>query len=229
MKLACAIFLTAILTACAAQPAPQPRAEAPAKKSAAAAKAPESPGAFDYYVLAMSWSPEHCSTKGKNDRMQCAGERLYDFVLHGLWPQYEKGYPADCSTDPIDRNTVDAMLDIMPAPGLVRYEWRKHGTCSGMDPKTYYARARQAFTSVKVPRQYQQPKVQVISTPDEVRSRFAKENPTFAKDSVAAVCSGRFLQEVRICFTKDLKSRACSADVLRNQCRVPEVILRPVR
>ena len=29
--------------------------------------------------------------------------------------------------------------------------------------------------------------------------------------------------------SKDLKARACSAEVLRNQCRTPEIILRPVR
>lgn len=228
MKLACAIFLGCLLTACGQPPAaPKTSAARKAEPSAAAAAATQQ--AFDFYVLAMSWSPQHCSTRGSNDPLQCAGERLYDFVLHGLWPQYEKGYPADCSTDPIDRPTVDSMLDIMPAPGLVRHEWRKHGTCSGMDPRTYYAKAREAFTAVKVPRQYQQPKLQVVTTPVELRSRFVKENPGFARETVAAVCSGRFLQEVRVCLTKDLKPRPCSADVLRNQCRVPEIILRPVR
>lgn len=233
MRLACTIFLAGLLTACGQQPPPQ---AAPKKAATAGRNAEPSPSAaaapsqdFDFYVLSMSWSPQHCSTRGSNDPLQCAGDRLYDFVLHGLWPQYEKGYPADCSTDPIDRATVDSMLDIMPAPGLVRHEWKKHGTCSGMDPKTYYAKARQAFTSVKVPTQYQQPKVQVVSTPAEVRGRFVKDNQGFPKDSVAAVCSGRFLQEVRICLTKDLKARACSAEVLRNQCRTPEIILRPVR
>ena len=233
MKLACALFLTLLLTACGQQSSSPRQTASPAQQQQQPQQRSAAPtseqGSFDYYVLSMSWSPQHCSTRGSNEPLQCAGERLYDFVLHGLWPQYEKGYPSDCTTDPIHRGAVDAMLDIMPSPALVRHEWKKHGTCSGMEPQEYFAKARQAFVSVKVPVQYQQPKVQVVSTPNEVRSRFVKDNPGFPKDSVAAVCSGRFLQEVRVCLTKDLKARACSADVLRNQCRAPEIILRPVR
>ena len=121
------------------------------------------------------------------------------------------------------------MLDIMPSKKLVRHEWSKHGTCSGMEPGEYFAKARRTFESVKVPPQYQQPKLQVVTTPSELRGRFARENPQFPADSFAAVCSGRFLQEVRACFTADFQPRACSKDVLKSQCKASEIILRPVR
>ena len=56
-------------------------------------------GKFDYYTLVMSWSPTHCANaEVGRDEQQCArfdGLR-YGFVLHGLWPQYEKGYPEAC-------------------------------------------------------------------------------------------------------------------------------------
>jgi len=53
---------------------------------------------FDYYVLALSWSPSFCATH--RDPHQCSGDA--GFVLHGLWPQYQgKGYPADCKTTPL--------------------------------------------------------------------------------------------------------------------------------
>src|SRR5262245_33662096 len=55
------------------------------------------PGAFDYYVLALSWSPTYCADGGeeRNDPQCTLGQkgRPYAFVLHGLWPQYERGWP----------------------------------------------------------------------------------------------------------------------------------------
>ena len=56
-------------------------------------------GDFDFYVLALSWSPSYCAIEGDGaDPAQCANGRPYAFVVHGLWPQYEKGYPRDCET-----------------------------------------------------------------------------------------------------------------------------------
>ena len=56
------------------------------------------PGDFDFYVLALSWSPSFCeaaSERGNSSRgiqTQCAG-RPFSFVVHGLWPQYDRGFP----------------------------------------------------------------------------------------------------------------------------------------
>src|ERR1044071_584072 len=57
------------------------------------------PGKFDFYVLALSWSPSFCEASrernpNRNDP-QC-GARPYAFVVHGLWPQYERGFPSNC-------------------------------------------------------------------------------------------------------------------------------------
>ena len=59
------------------------------------------PGEFDYYALALSWSPSYCATNGGRDPNQCGSGRRLGFVLHGLWPQYEKGYPQSCSREPL--------------------------------------------------------------------------------------------------------------------------------
>src|ERR1700750_1645899 len=58
------------------------------------------PGRFDFYVLSLSWSPSFCEAsqeRGPNraPNQQC-GERPYSFVVHGLWPQYAKGFPEFC-------------------------------------------------------------------------------------------------------------------------------------
>ena len=50
------------------------------------------PGRFDYYAVALSWSPAFCATH--DDPNQCASGRQAGFVLHGLWPQYEQGLSA---------------------------------------------------------------------------------------------------------------------------------------
>ena len=90
------------------------------------------PGKFDFYVLSLSWSPSFCKEteeRGRQSNEQCRG-RPYAFVVHGLWPQYERGFPESCQVPPprLDRNIMRGMLDLMPAPGLVFHEWDQHGT-----------------------------------------------------------------------------------------------------
>src|SRR5262245_26202773 len=54
-------------------------------------------GDFDYYALSLSWSPTYCTSQvGQNDSQQCGPGRTYAFVVHGLWPQYERGWPENC-------------------------------------------------------------------------------------------------------------------------------------
>src|SRR5256885_16302510 len=112
------------------------------------------PGKFDFYVLALSWSPSFCEQAGdrKNAQQQC-GERPFSFVVHGLWPQYEKGFPEFCQQPAprLDRNIVSSMLDLMPAPGLIFNEWSKHGTCAGPNPRAYFETMRKARAGVKIP------------------------------------------------------------------------------
>ena len=57
------------------------------------------PGEFDFYVLALSWSPSFCEAaaeRGNSGRSQVQCSRPYSFVVHGLWPQYERGFPEYC-------------------------------------------------------------------------------------------------------------------------------------
>ena len=55
------------------------------------------PGDFDYYVLSLSWSSGFCETPaGARAHGQCDAGANLGFVVHGLWPQYEHGYPSDC-------------------------------------------------------------------------------------------------------------------------------------
>lgn len=188
------------------------------------------PGKFDYYVLSLSWSPQYCSTPaGARDTLQCGGGRRFAFVAHGLWPQFERGWPQFCAAGPEPSPAeVKTILDIMPSARLVRHEWSKHGSCSGLDAARYLALVRKAFQSVKTPAEFSGPGQQVRLKPAQLKKRFVETNNLAGDTSLAVLCAGRFLSEVRVCFDRNLQSRACGAHV-RDQCRVPELIMPPVR
>lgn len=179
------------------------------------------PGQFDYYVLSLSWSPTWCATKaGREDAEQCAAPRPYGFVVHGLWPQYAKGgYPAQCATDEqVPPAVVEAMLPLMPSRKLVQHEWRRHGSCAGVAPQAYFAKTRQAFEKLRLPKAFAEPAgVQVLAVA-EVEKLFAAANPGLDGETVAVICRGRYAAEVRLCLDTELNFRACGRDV-RDRCK----------
>ena len=108
------------------------------------------PGEFDYYVLALSWSPSFCALEAGPDHPQCAEDADFGWVLHGLWPQYETGWPANCTTAARNpsRSQTAAMADIMGSGGSAWHQWKKHGRCSGLTATDYFALAREAYGRV---------------------------------------------------------------------------------
>src|SRR5437660_9635546 len=190
------------------------------------------PGQFDFYVLSLSWSPSFCEAAGERGtppQQQC-GARPYSFVVHGLWPQYEKGFPEFCQQPAprLDRNIVSSMLDLMPAPGLIFNEWSKHGTCAGPNPRAYFETMRKARAGVKIPEPYIEPTRVLTVTPDEVEEAFVTANPGLTRTGIAVICDNRRLREVRVCLGKDLRFRDC-AEVDRRACRSKEIVMPPVR
>jgi ribonuclease T2 len=193
------------------------------------------PGEFDFYVLSLSWSPSFCEAaqergnSGRNQQMQCGG-RPYAFVVHGLWPQYDRGFPNYCErpSPRLPRNIMTGMLDLMPAPGLIFNEWDKHGTCSGLGARGYFEAIRKARAGVKIPDEYidlQKPKT---VTPAAVEEAFIKVNPGLSNSAIAITCDRNRLTEVRICMSKDLQFRACE-EIDRRACRRDQVVMPPVR
>ena len=206
---------------------------AAAAKSAPVA-VPNSDGDFDYYVLVLSWSPTHCSSdagRGRDDDMQCRSGRPFGFVLHGLWPQYERGYPQSCRTDQprVSDAVMDQALKLSPSADLVRHEWTKHGTCSGLAQADYFAAAALAVDAVKVPKTYVAPARPLVTTPDDVKRAFLAANSSIPKDGLSATCSRNELAEIWVCLNKDLAPRACSNDVRKKHCGARPVRMLAVR
>jgi ribonuclease T2 len=190
------------------------------------------PGRFDFYVLALSWSPSFCAAaaeRGNPPKEQC-GARPYSFVVHGFWPQYEKGFPEFCQNPAprLDRNIVSAMLDLMPAPRLIFHEWDKHGTCSGLNARGYFDAVRKARAQVKIPEAYIELSEPMTVNPDAVEEAFVDANPGLTRQAIAVTCSRKRLSEVRICMSKDFKFRDC-AEIDRRACRQKELVMPPVR
>ncbi|EJW10606.1 ribonuclease T2 [Rhodovulum sp. PH10] len=192
------------------------------------------PGAFDFYVLALSWSPSWCAgaaerPKRKRPDPQC-GERPYAFVVHGLWPQYERGFPEYCQVPAprLDRSLVSSMLDLMPSPRLVFHEWNRHGVCSGLPPRGYFEAVRKARAVVKIPEAFIEPETTLTVAPDEVEAAFVAANPGLERTGIAVGCSRNRLSEVRICLGRDFGFRPCP-EVDRRSCRRKQLAMPPVR
>ena len=176
-------------------------------------------GEFDFYVLSLSWSPSFCEAANerggpsKSQQIQCGG-RPYAFVVHGLWPQYERGFPNYCQQPAprLDRNIVSSMLDLMPAPGLIFSEWDKHGTCSGMSARSYFETIRKARAVVKIPEQFIDLAEPKTIAPADVEDAFVKANPGLSSAAIAVTCDRTRLSEVRICLNKDLQFRVLRGD-----------------
>lgn len=189
------------------------------------------PGKFDYYMLTLSWSPAYCAATGdvRNDP-QCAPGRKFSFVLHGLWPQYARAtngamWPQYCSGERGLRDPK-AMLDIMPSLDLIRHEWTKHGTCTSLGAEGYFATARRAMESVKIPPRFVAPEQYLNPSPAAVKSEFVKANRGLSPASIAISCSSNYLSEVRICMDRELKPIPCSG---QRECRAQSVRMPPVR
>jgi ribonuclease T2 len=192
------------------------------------------PGAFDYYVLSLSWSPSFCEEaeeRGNSGRSQAqCGGRPFSFVVHGLWPQYERGFPEYCQrpSPRLDRNVMSSMLDLMPAPGLIFNEWDKHGTCSGLGERAYFETVRKARAAVKIPEEYLELSAPKMVAPAEIEDAFIKVNPGLSPSAMAVTCNRTRLSEVRICLSKDLQFRACE-EIDRRGCRRDQVSMPPMR
>jgi ribonuclease T2 len=191
----------------------------------------DEPGKFDFYLLSLSWSPSFCdagSTRAQ-EQPEC-GPRAYSFVVHGLWPQYERGFPRACQVPPprLPRELASSMLDLMPAPRLVYHEWDEHGTCSGLSAAAYFKTVREARGLVNIPPQYSDLSSALTVNPEDVRKEFIKVNPKLTAEAISIDCDKQRLREVRICLSKDLGFRDC-AEVTRRTCRRDEIVMPPVR
>ncbi|WP_235890773.1 ribonuclease T2 [Pararhizobium mangrovi] len=188
----------------------------------------EAPGTFAFYVLALSWAPSYCRDAGRDaSPRECGPHTGYGFVVHGLWPQNEHGYPAFCPTtlpDHVPKTLAERMTDLTPDVALIEHEWRKHGTCTGLDQQAYFALVRKARANVAIPRAFASPAPARSADPANVEAAFRMANPGLPSTGIAVTCRNARLSEVRICLTWSLAFRACP-EVDANGCNTSRLRL----
>lgn len=189
-------------------------------------------GVFDFYVLSLSWSPTFCDTqRGGRNAQQCSAERDFGFIVHGLWPQYDRGYPEFCTTGEAGRvpnQLGEPLFDIMPSMGLIGHQWRKHGACSGLSQRDYLNAIRTAYDRVKMPAGLADPAKAQTTSAKAIEEAFIAANPGMQPQGVSVTCERDKLDEVRICMTKDFGFRTCP-EVDRRSCSLSRVSVPPAQ
>lgn len=199
--------------------------------AAPAAAEGEPAGAFDYYVLALSWSPNWCAQEGDaRNSEQCDPRHDHGWTLHGLWPQFHRGWPSYCRTPeaPPSRRMSREMADIMGSAGLAWHQWKKHGTCAGLSAQAYYALMREAYARITRPAVFRKLDKPVTLPASLVEDAFLKDNPALTRDSLTITCRGGAIQEARICLSKSLEPVPCGRDVIKD-CTLTNARFAPVR
>lgn len=151
-------------------------------------------GEFDYYVLSLSWSPNWCAYEGDaRGSDQCDARHDHGWILHGLWPQYHRGWPEYCKTAerPPSRAMTRDMADIMGTSGLAWHQWKKHGVCSGLSAAAYYALSREAYGRVVRPPVFRKLEKAVKLPASVVEEAFLQANPGMVPDGVTITWSRR--------------------------------------
>ncbi|MEM6588564.1 MAG: ribonuclease T2 [Pseudomonadota bacterium] len=190
----------------------------------------EKPGEFDYYVLALSWSPTWCALEGDaRNSEQCETGADHGWVLHGIWPQYHRGWPAHCPS--VERNPSRTMTrdmaDIMGTSGLAWYQWKKHGTCTGLSAPDYYALSREAYARVNRPDVFRKLTKPVKLPASVVEEAFLKANPSWEPDMLTITCRSGRIQEARLCLSRTLDPVPCGRDVIRD-CNLKDALFDPI-
>ena len=191
------------------------------------------PGAFDYYVLVLSWMPSYCRGEGRNRRDdQCDAAKRHTFLLHGLWPQFDKGWPENCPIGKrpwVPEKVIEEMRDIMPSKGLIIHEYRVHGTCSGLGPAQYFGVARELYERVTVPARFIASDGDPLDSPDEIEGEFLAANAWLKPEMISVTCRRDKLLDIRVCFGRDLFPRACGANEDQKRlCPAGKITVPPV-
>lgn len=189
------------------------------------------PGVFDYYVLSLSWSPNWCARTGDaRNSEQCDDRHNHGWTLHGLWPQYHRGWPSDCQTNaaPPTRSMTHDMAPLMGSSGLAWHQWKKHGTCSGLTAQDYFALSQRAYDQITRPQVFRKLDQAVKLPASVVEDAFLKENPAITADGLTVTCEDGYIQEVRICLSRDLLPVPCGRDTIRD-CTLKDAVFDPVR
>ena len=191
----------------------------------------ERAGEFDYYVMALSWTPSWCAIEGDaRGSEQCDTDTGFGWTLHGLWPQYEDGWPSYCRTNARNPSRTDtaAQAGLFGSGGLAWHQWNKHGRCTGLAADEYYDLSQVAYDRVTRPEIFRRLDKTYRFPASVVEEAFLDANPALEADGLTVTCRDGYVREVRICLTRGLEPRVCGRDV-RRDCTLSNAQMDPLR
>ena len=187
---------------------------------------------FDFYVFTLSWSPGFCDTGGADKSPdQCAVGAGTGFVVHGLWPDRSFGRdPENCRYGvSIPGDALRLTEGVYPDEGLARYEYLKHGTCSGLDPQAYFGAVKSLRDGIVVPDVLKAPRQPLKLAPNDLVAAFVAANANLRADNMAIGCRNGELVDVRICVSKNLAAFANCPRVSGHTCHASSISVAPIR
>jgi ribonuclease T2 len=192
---------------------------------------PVATAAFDYYVMTLSWAPGFCDLGGQEmSSPECATGSGDGFVVHGLWPDNEyRPNPEGCTGDDASPAELAEQHGLYPNDRLAAYEYRKHGTCTGLSAHDYFATVRNVRDRLNIPAMLKSPHEQLHLAPTDVEQAFIAANANLRADNMAVTCSNGELVDVRFCLAKDLTAYAICRKVARHTCQRGSIVVAPIR
>jgi ribonuclease T2 len=186
---------------------------------------------FDYYVMSLSWAPGFCALGGQETLSpECAAGSGEGFVVHGLWPDNDyRADPEGCTGEEASPADLSEEHGLYPNDRLAAYEYRKHGTCTGLSAHDYFATVRNVRHRLIIPAMFQAPHQQLRLSPGDIEQAFIAANPNLRADNMAVTCADGELVDVRFCLAKDLTSYAICRKVTRHSCQRDSIMVAPVR
>ena len=167
------------------------------------------------YTLALSWSPQFCSTaRGNKHALQCGGKAgRFGFTLHGLWPDgFGNEWPQYCRpADLVPRDVIRANLCTTPSVQLIQHEWAKHGTCMTTKPELYFNLSRAFYQSMRYPDMTALAATKNL-TVGKFAEAFARANKGLRADMLRVTTTrGNWLSEVWLCMDRAMAFTRCPA------------------
>jgi ribonuclease T2 len=186
---------------------------------------------FDYYVMTLSWAPGFCDLGGQETPSpECATGSGDGFVVHGLSPDNDnRPNPEGCAGEDASPTDLAEEHGVYPNDRLAAYEYRKHGTCTGLSAHDYFAAVRNVRDRLRIPATLQAPHQELRLSPADVEQAFIAANANLRPDNMAVTCSDGELVDVRFCLSKDLTAYAICRKVARHSCQRASILVAPVR
>ena len=150
--------------------------------------------------MTLSWAPGFCDLGGKETSSpECAEGSGDGFVVHGLWPNNEyRPNPEFCLGHDASPADLEDEHGVYPNDRLAAYEYRKHGTCTGLSPHDYFATVGSVRGRLKIPQMLQATSEPLHMSPEEIEQAFMTANPNLHPDNMAISCSNGELVDVRL-------------------------------